>query len=92
MTENTENVVLEETEVENLEPLSEDEGNSRNLGETALVSGVIAAAGYGIYRVGKDYIVPGAKKGFNWVKGKFTKKKDKDPEEETEKTEKTKKK
>lgn len=34
---------------------------------------VIGLAAYGAYELGKNVIVPGVKKGFGWIKGKFSK-------------------
>ena len=34
---------------------------------------VIGLAAYGAYELGKNVVVPGVKKGFGWIKGKFSK-------------------
>ena len=71
MTENTENVVLEETGVEETEVNNE---LSLSTAEKCCAGGIISLAAYGSYKLAKDHVIPAGKCAVNWVKGKFAKK------------------
>lgn len=77
-------------ELENNVQVCEDTETANKTGDLvdkAIFGTIIVGSAYGVYRFGKDAVVPVVKKGVNKIKGLFKKdKKDEQPAEGTEET------